>query len=682
MKLSTLFYTTLLASLTPCFAERVEHKDCYAVWNEKELTIGNSLIERKWTFKHGLLTAVSLKDKVTATEWLRQPGRQPAPHPGGEITMEDREMVITTRKGKLSPVEKDSLVLDIIAKGDKGNFAYQFQVFAESGGITAKFFPEGNAGESSTKPEETEEEGPTGIEGGGPQKKRGQPIQALEDLMLSPLHLSYTQVELMDQTDNYNDLVFEREWLPMHDRFEVKCNVFHLEDVLTEKGLILLKLGPLPHARPIKSDWDVKVAGSARRVTFAGPGYPWTIIPYSGGRAGLIAALQDYQRCLRDYVPTRDGMFLSNTWGDRSRDSRVREEFLLKEVEAGAKLGVDVVQVDDGWQAGKTGNSAFGKGAWGNFRSANPEFWKPHPERFPNGLKPLVDAAREKGMKFGLWFGPDAENDMENWKLDAEVLLGSFEKAGVEYVKIDAVEMKSPTAEANLNRFYDMVLDKTEGRVVFDADVTAGLRPGYFGTVRTGPIFVENRYTDWGKYWPHQTLRNLWTLGTYVDPVRLRMEFLNQLRNTEKYGDDPLAPAAYPPDTLFASVMFSSPLGWFEVSNLPEKYFETIPPLVAAWKKEREAIFSGHIIPIGDAPDGVAWTGFCSTSKDRKSARVVVFRELNTDASWSTSLPFIETKDATVTVLGGKGTASFEEGELKVTIPETLQYLFLKVSTE
>lgn len=183
--------------------------------------------------------------------------------------------------------------------------------------------------------------------------------------------------------------------------------------MLTRRGLIFLKLAPLPHARPVKSPWDVRVAEAGRRVTFAGQGYPWTIITYSGGRAGRIAAMQDYQRCLRSYEPKRDGMFLSNTWGDRSRDSRVNEKFLLKEVEAGAKLGVDVVQVDDGWQAGKTGNSSFGKGAWGNFRSANPEFWKPHPERFPNGLKPLVDAALENGMKFGLWFGPDAENDME-----------------------------------------------------------------------------------------------------------------------------------------------------------------------------------------------------------------------------------------------------------------------------
>jgi alpha-galactosidase len=282
-------------------------------------------------------------------------------------------------------------------------------------------------------------------------------------------------------------------------------------------------------------------------------------------------------------------------------------------------------------------------------------------------------------MKFGLWFGPDAENDMANWEKDADMLLSAFDKEGVEYVKIDAVEMTSPAAEVNLDKFYNKVLEKTQGRVVFDADATAGLRPGYFGSIHVGPIFLENRYTDWKRYWPHHTLRNLWTLGEYVDPVRLRMEFLNQTRHADKYKDDPLAPAYYPPDTLFASVMFASPLGWFEVSNLPDEYFKSIPNLVSVWKKEREAIFSGSIIPIGQVPDGYAWTGFSSVSQDRKSARLVIFRELNQAETWSTEIPLLTAKDAKVTILGGKGSATYENGTLKATIPDTLQYVFLKV---
>ncbi|MCE2961098.1 MAG: alpha-galactosidase [Akkermansiaceae bacterium] len=674
-------FLTVLAALftiSTALAERVEHLGCYAEWSETEIIVGNALVERKWTVRDGLLTASSLRDKTSDTEWLRQPGRQPAPYPGGEPANEKRKLAFTTEKRKLSPVEEECLLVKLVASGVKDTFTYQFQIFPKSAGVNLRF----SGGEAPVSPtvENKETQKPDGIEQANmakPDPKK--PIQALEDLMLAPQHLRYTQVELKDQTDHHDELVFEREWLPLNDNFEVACNMFHVENPMNGNGLIFLKVGPLPHARPVKSPWDIRVAGEGRRLTFVGSGYPWTVVPYQEGRAGRIAAMQNFQRCLRQYQPQRDGMFLSNTWGDRNRDSRISEEFLLKEVEAGSRLGVDVVQVDDGWQKGKTGNSAFGKGAWGNFRSADPEFWKPHPERFPNGLKPLVDAAKQKGMKFGLWFGPDAENDMANWEKDADMLLSAFDKEGVEYVKIDAVEMTSPAAEVNLDKFYNKVLEKTQGRVVFDADATAGLRPGYFGSIHVGPIFLENRYTDWKRYWPHHTLRNLWTLGEYVDPVRLRMEFLNQTRHADKYKDDPLAPANYPPDTLFASVMFASPLGWFEVSNLPDEYFKSIPNLVSVWKKEREAIFSGSIIPIGQVPDGHAWTGFSSVSQDRKSARLVIFRELNQAETWSTEIPLLTAKDAKVTILGGKGSATYENGTLKATIPDTLQYVFLKV---
>jgi hypothetical protein len=38
------------------------------------------------------------------------------------------------------------------------------------------------------------------------------------------------------------------------------------------------------------------------------------------------------------FDPTRDGEFPSNTWGDHSRDARINEAFVLKEIEAGARL--------------------------------------------------------------------------------------------------------------------------------------------------------------------------------------------------------------------------------------------------------------------------------------------------------------------------------------------------------
>jgi len=397
--------------------------------------------------------------------------------------------------------------------------------------------------------------------------------------------------------------------------------------------------------------------------------------------------LQAYQRCLRPYKPDRDGVLVSNTWGDRNRDARIAGDFMALEIEAGARLGVDVIQIDDGWETGATSNSVNAQtagGVWEGFYEARDNFWDVNPERFPDGIAPLIARAREKGMKFGLWFGPDSHEDFANWRRDADTILRLHRDLSVDYFKIDGVKVRNKTGERNLSAFFDAVLEESEGRVVFDLDVTAEVRPGYFLLARGGPLFVENRYTDWHKYWPHHTLRNLWGLAHHVDPLRLRMEWLNHERHQDQYANDPLAPSAYRPDYLFATVMFSSPLGWFEVSNLPVSYESEATPLIAAWKKHREAIFSGVIIPIGAAPDGVSWTGFVSIAPDRKSAHVLVFREASPQSEWGLpALPLLKSASVSPSAferLGGDGAAVLDKTGFHITIPDSHRFFWGQVT--
>ena len=674
-RLTVLAFGLLLLCLN-ARSEHVEFQGCYARWTTGELVIGNALIERKWTIKNGLLTSTSFLDRIGNFQWLRAPGRQPAPFPGGQPTDANARIIFRAVAGKVSPVSAPSLTVEMTVTNTAHPFACRFRIYPKSRGVEIAF-------DSDSMPTmrnaAVAEKNATGIETFANNKTK-QWLKLSDSLVLAPQHLSFTQVELQDQTDHRSQLVFEKTWLPVQGDIQVAGNVFYLEDVLTGRGLVYLKLAPLPESRPVKSDWDVEYSAMDRRLSFAGDAYCSVVLAYSGGRAGRIAALQTYQRELRAYDPQRDGMFLSNTWGDRSQDSRINENFLNKEIAAGAKLGVDVIQVDDGWQRGRSANSAFGKGAWGGFYAMDTNFWQVNPERFPHGLKPLVASAHKHGMKFGLWFAPDSQGGLTNWLRDADRLLALHRNQHIDYFKIDGVMMDSWQAETNLNHFYDRVLRATDGQVVFDADVTAGHRTGYFGAVNVGPIFVENRYTDYENYWPHSTLRNLWQLAQYVDPLRLRMEFLNNARNVEKYGGNPLAPACYTPDTLFATVMFSNPLGWFEDSNLPADYVKRVSKLVAIWKKEREAIFTGTIIPIGSAPDGVSWTGFVSVSENRRSARVLLFRELNKDATWKTRLPLLLSDDQLrVTFLAGNGSANINGGQLTTSITKPLGYLFLRV---
>ena len=676
MKWASAILGGILLSVTRVHAERVDHGGCYAEWDGQQLLIGNERIERRWKINQGTLTPTSYRDVKSNFEWLRAPGKQPAPFPNAQANGENAQIAFRSIIGKSSPVAEESLTIEMVVSKTAHPYTCRFQVFPDASGVEIAFTDESSIvapGDAATPLSTTGIEIPVK----GPAAKW---LTVSDDLTLAPRHLKFTQVELLDQTDGRSQLVFEKSWLPVQEVISEKGNVFFVEDTLTQRGLVYVKLAPSPESRPLKAAWDVRYDGGARRISMAADNYRSVVLAYSDGSAGRIAALQIYQRQLRAYEPNRDGMFTTNTWGDRSRDKRMNEEFLHKEIAAGARLGVDVIQADDGWQKGQSGNSAFGKGAWGSFYAADTKFWEPNPTRFPNGLKPLVEAASSHGMKFGLWFAPDSDDGMKHWSLDAERLLKLSRTEDIQYFKIDAVKMESRQSEINLHNFYQTVLKGTDGKAVFNADVTAGVRPGFFGAPDVGSIFVENRYTDFGNYWPHRTLRTLWELAHYVDPLRLQMEFLNNTRNADKYGDDPLAPARYAPDSLFASVMFANPLGWFENSNLPEDSVVRISKLVAIWKSEREEMFRGSIIPIGQAPDGVEWTGFCSVNQNREDARVLIFRELNDAENWQLELPLLNPKNQKIEVLSGQGSAKFVDGKLQVICPEKLGYLFLKIS--
>lgn len=492
------------------------------------------------------------------------------------------------------------------------------------------------------------------------------------------------QAELHDQTDVHAELLQEREWLLHSSESELRLqgNAFALENTIDGTGTVFLKLAPLPHERGTKSEWDVLVKNNGSFELGEEDGYQWRVKSYDGGKWGRIAALHQIQRELRPYNPRQDGLLLTNTWGDRNRDARIAAEFIAGEIEAAVRLGADVIQIDDGWQQGITANSvaSHGSGVWGHYYEANPDFWEVNRERFPDGLVSLFQRACDLGLRLGLWWSPDASNEGAQWQRDAEVLLRLHRKWGVEFFKVDGLKIQSPQSERRLKQLFEAVRRESNGAICFDFDITAEHRFGYFGHVEAGLLFVENRYTDWHRYWPHHTLRVAWKLAHWVDPIRLRLEWLNNARHEEKYVGDPLAPSRYRPDAIFATTMFCSPLGWFEIQSLPENYFSEAAPLIAKWKSEREALHSGTILPVGEAPDGLVWTGFVSIAEDRLSGYALLFRELNEEANFQLRVPLLGKVGGAVEILGGEGTATLQNGVLAVQIPHKLRFIWIKFS--
>jgi alpha-galactosidase len=529
-----------------------------------------------------------------------------------------------------------------------------------------------------------QQEQPSGIERDVGSEEQDRTAAQSPEVTINDAHHRLIAAELRDQTDNHAELLFEREWLlhPCECKLELRGNAFALESTLDGTGVVWLKIAPLPHSRAHASEWDLRIEDGSRVFLNRDDPYTWISAEYSGGRWGRMAATHRLQREFRAYHPARDGLFLTNTWGDRSRDAHLSPEFMQREIEAAARLGADVVQIDDGWQKGITANAAAaqtsGGGAWNGFWASDTDFWTENRERFPGGLAPLIAQAHEHGMKFGLWFAPDSSNNAANWQRDAEVLLKLHRELGVNFFKIDALKIESQQGEENLRALFETVLRESNARVTFDLDITAERRFGPFGLVDPGPLFVENRYTDWHRYWPHHTLRVAWQLAHWIDPVRLRIEWLNVARNQELYEDDPLAPAKWQPDALFAITMFCSPLGWFEVQNLPQEYFQQAAPLIATWKEHREQIQRGTILPIGNAPDGAAWTGFVSINEHARSGYLLAFRELNSNDKWQFAVPMLPERSGVCEVLGGNGAARLEAGVLHIRVEEQLGFIWAR----
>jgi alpha-galactosidase len=503
---------------------------------------------------------------------------------------------------------------------------------------------------------------------------------ALETFELPHPHFKLIQAVLRDQTDIYAEVLQENEWLlaPNESNISLQGNAFCLEDTFTGEGTIFIKHAPLPSSRPVPEKVDFRVR-NGRSVEFFDGGFWCATILYSGGKIGRLKAIQNYFRTLRKFDSNRDALFLSNTWGDRSRDAHLSPEFMEREIEAGSRLGVEVVQIDDGWQQGITANSAKsnGKGAWDGFWASDPDFWKVNTARFPDGLEPLIEQARAKGMRFGLWFAPDSSHDAANWERDAEALIGLHRNLGIDFFKIDALKIESEAAISNFEKFFDKVLRESNGKITFDLDITAEKRFGYFGLPEPGNLFVQNRYTDWGRYYPHYTLRVLWQLAHWTLPSRLRLEWLNVERNKDKYPNDPLAPSQYTPDVLFATVMLGAPLGWFEVQNLPQSYFESAAPLITKWKAEREKWQEAVIIPIGDKPDGIAYTGFQVLGDDY--CDLLIFRGANESSQWKFTLESSELVTSRLQTIYGDGKIVSDKEGYSVEIPNRFGFLWVRL---
>ena len=606
----------------------------YSQLKNDTLTIGNQLIERTFLWNNGNLITNNLKDKSSNQCWLNK-----SHNPDFYISKNIKK---TENAAFNSQIINENAIhpgyLEVTVSFTLGSMDVKriFRIYDNSPAIACdtylKGFAEGISSEKSVNPADMKN-----IEFAEDMKTK-QASEILDQVNFEGKHWQIKAVEFLDVTDWNNNLVFERNFIS-YRKNSYRGNLFFARNEENNKGIFFLKEAPCSSVQLSYNGSDFTAEEGHFAITGLGfnvadlgkdtwtRAYSYVLGVYSGSELSQLEALRSYQKNIRKILPARDEMVMMNTWGDRSQDSKINEKFTLLEVERAAELGITHFQIDDGWQIGKSPNSAVAKGSFKNIWD-NQNYWRTDPVKYPNGLHPIVKRAKELGVEVCLWFNPSVQNDYADWEKDAHALTDLYNEYGIRTFKIDGLNIPNKKSESNLRNLFDKVLENTNNSAVFNLDATAGRRGGYHMFNEYGNVFLENRYTDWQNYYPYWTLRNLWQLSKYVPAEKLQIEFLNKWRNADKYGNNIFAPKNYSFEYLFAITMAAQPLAWFEGTGLPEEALG-IKKMISEYKKVQHDFHQGTILPIGDEPSGKSWTGFQSI-KDNKGY-FLFFRENNSD---------------------------------------------------
>jgi alpha-galactosidase len=141
----------------------------------------------------------------------------------------------------------------------------------------------------------------------------------------------------------------------------------------------------------------------------------------------LSVALLICVSCTEELAPTPPmGWNSWNWWGKKEINEQVVRDTIDAMAANGLQeAGYEYIVIDGGWRDVKLdpdGKLLF------------------HPEKFPNGIKPLADYAHSKGFKFGLHTCPgthDCGGDKVGaWGIE-EVHINQFVEWGLDFVKVD-----------------------------------------------------------------------------------------------------------------------------------------------------------------------------------------------------------------------------------------------------
>ena len=464
----------------------------------------------------------------------------------------------------------------------------------------------------------------------------------------------------------------------------------------------------------IRNESVLEVNGLGMRAQDVSPEYRfcwanWMIV-YEGQDVMRQLALKQFDRFRYPVNPERDVFIMANTWGTEDAQSqcryKAREENVLREIKSCAELGLDLLQIDDGWQMGKKGrenNEEWAPKAQGSFsptvkgknKAAFDAMTKDEVDSalnelhngkrvpktydvYPDGFGKVRDAAREAGIKLGLWHASRAPLDAIKTNMEN----GSFKAFKLDFAHCGTKDQ--------LDKLYHKgreIVKHSGYTAVVNWDVTeVAPRMGFYFGRDCGNLYLENRKAatirDRVLYNPWHILRDAWLLSKYTNLNKIQLTFQNKDHVPERAHVLTDAPS-YPHDYNLAITLMSSPILFMETQYLSDEAVGILKPMIASYKRERGDMYKGYVFPIGSMPDNHSWTGLQNHNPETDTGYLIVFRELkNRESKATVGLNFVSPGKTLVLrdVLSDKVVDAVlnDRGELEFEIPKAPGFLFLK----
>ncbi len=397
----------------------------------------------------------------------------------------------------------------------------------------------------------------------------------------------------------------------------------------------------------------------------------WVIL-FSGNSDDANITLKKFDRKRFPVHPDRDIFMMANTWG--TADARppclyaAREDNVLKELESVAELGIDMLQIDDGWQTkewlpAKNSAEHQHKDVIGDYII------------YPDGWGKVKKRADALGVKLGLWAAWTISSEKLKWNYDT----GEFCAFKLDFANLNTIEKRDEL----MGKARDLIIHSNYKTCV-NWDVTeTPPRAGYFYGREYGNVYLENRKVTTARpnvqYVPHKVLKDAWLLSKYVNlnKFQVTVQNIDMTKDTTKTDAK-----KYNHPYVVALSLMASPIFFQETQYYSEKAKAQIKPILSVYKKYREEMYAGYVFPIGDEPDNKSWTGFQNYNPETNSGYLTIFREINNlEPEKQVALKFIKNKKVKITnLINGISTNKItgDSGKLIFEIDQPAGFQFLK----